>query len=244
MKDRFSTDSQAYANFRPGYPDALIECMLAQTPRRNRAWDCGTGNGQLAAMLAPHFTQVDATDISATQLAQAPTIANVVYSRQPAEQTQFPDHIFDLITIAQAIHWFDFEHFYTEVRRVAAPDARIAVIGYPLLSINPKVDFVVQHLYAGILKDYWDPERHYLDEDYRTIPFPFEELPTPQFASQYDWNFEQLIGYLNTWSAIKNFQKVNELNPLQLVEADLKNAWGAAETLQFTFPMILRLGIV
>ena len=130
------------------------------------------------------------------------------------------------------------------MRRVAAPGARIAVIGYPLLSINPKVDFVVQHLYAGILKDYWDPERHYLDEDYRTIPFPFEEVPTPQFASQYDWNFEQLIGYLNTWSAVKNFQKVNELNPLQLVEADLKNAWGAADTLQVTFPMILRLGIV
>ena len=103
---------------------------------------------------------------------------------------------------------------------------------------------MVEHFDSGILKDYWDPERRYLDEDYRTIPFPFDELPAPKFASQYDSNVEALLGYLKTWSAVKNFQKVNDQNPLHIVEADLKNAWGAMETLQVTFPMILRLGIV
>lgn len=243
MKDRFSSDSKGYATFRPGYPKDLVDFVLAHTPERDRAWDCGTGNGQLAAMLAPHFTRVDGTDISTHQLSQAAALPNIHYSPQSAEKTDFPDGAFDLITVAQAIHWFDFERFYAEVRRVAKPQAMIAVIGYPLFGINPQVDRVIHHLYYEILQDHWDKERRYLDEDYKTMPFPFAEIPSPRFESRYDWNFEQLMGYLNTWSAVKNYIKSNGGNPLEIIEKDLISTWGN-EIHAVKFPMILRLGKV
>jgi hypothetical protein len=242
MKDRFSSDSKGYATFRPGYPKELVDFVLAHTAARDRAWDCGTGNGQLAAMLAPHFKRVDATDISTHQLSQATALPNIHYSPQPAEKTDFPDGAFDLITVAQAIHWFDFERFYAEVKRVAKAHSMIAVIGYPLFSINSQVDQVIHWLYYEILYDHWDKERRYLDEDYKTIPFPFTEIPAPRFESKYDWNFDQLIGYLNTWSAVKNYIKANGSNPLEIIAKDLQSAWGNETTHPAKFPMIVRLG--
>ncbi len=242
MKDRFSSDAKGYATFRPSYPTELLDFVLAHVQGRARAWDCGTGNGQLAEMLSPHFQRVDATDISAQQLSQATALHNIHYSLQPAEKTDFPDATFDLITVAQAIHWFDFERFYAEIRRVAAPQAMIAVMGYPLFSINPKVDLVIHRLYYEILGNHWDRERRYLESGYATIPFPFTEIACPRFESGYDWNFEQLIGYLNTWSAVKNYLKANGSNPLELIEDDLKAAWGNEKTHPVKFLMVLRLG--
>lgn len=242
MKDRFSADANAYANFRPGYPADLVACILSNVSGRSRAWDCATGNGQMAALLAPHFRTVDATDISANQLAQAPQLSNVHYSIQAAEKTAFPDQVFDLITVAQAIHWFDFEEFYSEVRRVAAPGSLLAVVGYPLLRINPTIDAVIDHFYHHVIGDHWDKERRYLDAEYATIPFPFHAIECPRFASVYDWKFEQLIGYLHTWSAVGNAIRAAGINPLEALEPDLLDVWGDAVTHQVHFPMILRLG--
>jgi ubiquinone/menaquinone biosynthesis C-methylase UbiE len=242
MKDRFSTDSKGYAAFRPGYPAALVDHVLAQTPGRGRAWDVGAGNGQLTALLAPHFAQLEGTDISASQLAEAIQLPNVRYSQQRAEQTDFPAGTFDLVTVAQAIHWFDFERFYAEAHRVAAVGARIAVIGYPLFSINAPLDAVLHDFYQVRLHRYWDPERRYLDADYQTIPFPFAEIQCPRFASSYEWTIAQLMGYLGTWSAVKNYAQQQGHNPLEAIQADLKTAWGDAERHTVTFPMILRMG--
>ncbi|HEX2900085.1 MAG TPA: class I SAM-dependent methyltransferase [Bacteroidia bacterium] len=242
MKDLFSADSRGYAAFRPGYPAALLDFVLANTPGRERAWDCGTGNGQLAAELVRYFDRVDGTDISASQLAEAPRIPSLHFSQQPAEKTDLPDGSIDLVTVAQAIHWFDFERFYEEVDRVAAFEARIAVIGYPLFSVNEAVDAVISHFYDKTIHEFWDPERRYLDEEYRTIPFPFEEIPSPKFQSTYEWDFDHLIGYLNTWSAVKNCIRQQGTNPLALIVHDLQSAWGAQEKHAVTFPMLLRLG--
>jgi hypothetical protein len=244
MKDRFSSDSKGYATFRPGYPAELLQFILDHTPGRTLAWDCATGNGQFASLLAPPFAQVYATDMSANQIAQALPSPNIHYSQQPAESTNFPDHAFDLITVAQAIHWFDFERFYAEVRRVAAPNAMLAVIGYPLLSVNADVDSVLHHFYHETLQDHWDQERRYLDADYRTIPFPFQEVAAPKFYSTYDWNFDQFIGYLNTWSAVKNYIAKEGNNPLVHAETNFQTAWREGESHQVTFPMILKLGHV
>jgi ubiquinone/menaquinone biosynthesis C-methylase UbiE len=243
MKDNFSAQAGLYAQFRPDYPGGVIDFLLKETPRQQAAWDCGTGNGQLAVKLAAHFEQVFATDMSAAQISKAAPRQNIVYKAEPAEYTAFADRQFDLITVAQAIHWFDFEAFYKEVYRTLKDDGLFAVVGYSLLYLTPEIDAVVEHFYKNITDPYWDKERRYVDELYRTIPFPFEEVPAPKLEQTYQWTIEQLTGYLRTWSAVQHYRKAhNGADPLLLIEADLRKSWGAAATHTVTWPIILRAG--
>jgi len=242
MKDHFSTMSDQYARFRPDYPHAIFDFLYPLLKEKQKAWDCGTGNGQIARELAQTFLHVEATDISETQLQHAFHADNIHYSLQPAEHTDFEDNSFDLITVAQAVHWFDFEKFNTEVRRVSKPNGIIAVIGYELNNITPEIDAIVRRLYTDIIGKYWDPERRYIEEKYQTIPFPFRELETPEINNIKLWKFDNLIGYLNTWSAVKHFIDANGYNPVDEISADLQKAWGMAEIRKVNFPIIFRAG--
>ncbi|WP_298225191.1 class I SAM-dependent methyltransferase [Flavobacterium sp.] len=243
MKDNFSTASDQYALYRPTYPEAFFSYLNSLIPNPKTAWDCGTGNGQVAVKLSPFFENVYATDISEAQINQAPKLDNIHYSVQAAEQTDFPDNTFDLIVVAQAIHWFDFEKFYREVNRTAKDNALLVVIGYGRLEISTEIDALISTFYEDIIGTYWDAERRYIDEHYRTIPFPFEEISAPHFNNSYEWNFDHLIGYLNTWSAVKHYIKTNNINPLDLIAEDLKLAFGN-QTRHVNFPLLLRIGKV
>lgn len=240
MKDNFSNHADLYASYRPEYPPSLYEYILSLVPGRNCAWDCGTGNGQLAAGLSPFFTTVYATDISAAQLQHAQQRSNIIYSKQAAEQTDFPRAYFDLVVVAQAIHWFHFEQFYAEVRRVLKPGGMLIVTGYGLLQINPAIDKLLRHLYTDIVGPYWDPERRYIDEGYKTIPFPFEAIKTPELIHRLVWTREQFIGYLNTWSAVQHYIKDKNHNPVTLIEAELNTLWPDAGKKDVQFPVLLR----
>lgn len=244
MKDNFSTRSDKYAQFRPAYPDALFDHLFSLLPDKQRAWDCGTGNGQLAQRLAAVFQDVQATDISRQQLDNAVVLPNIRYSLQPAERTDFPDHHFDLITVAQAIHWFDFDAFYAEANRTLKRGGILAVIGYNLPGFNPAIDAVITDFYRDVVGSYWDKERRYIDENYRTIPFPYADLPAPAFTIDVDWSLDHLLGYIGTWSAVKHYQKNKGENPVALVEPGLKMAWGDAERLSGHFPILLRIARV
>lgn len=242
MKDNFSTGSDLYAKFRPTYPDELFSFLLAQVAARNNAWDCGTGNGQVAGQLASYFKQICATDISQPQLDNAVQLPNITYSKQPAEHTNFTNQTFDLIVVAQAIHWFKFDEFYAEVKRTLKPNGVLAVLGYGVISIAAEVDKVVDKLYTDIIGPYWDKERRYIDEHYQTIPFPFEEIKCPQLVITQHWTVEHLLGYLETWSAVKHYQKQNGDNPVNLIKDELKTAWGNTTEQQVSFPVLLRTG--
>jgi len=242
MKDNFSAQSAEYAIYRPTYPQELYDFLLELVDKKNVAWDCATGNGQVARVLAQHFQQVYATDISEQQLSQALKLPNILYKVESSELADVPDQSFDLITVAQAIHWFNFEAFYSEVKRTLKPDGAIAVIGYGLMLIDKKVDQVIHKLYEDILGKYWDSERRYIEEGYKTIPFPFEEIAAPHFQIKTTWNFNQLIGYLNTWSALQHYKKANERNPLEYLITELKEAWGDEAEKEVRFPILLRVG--
>jgi ubiquinone/menaquinone biosynthesis C-methylase UbiE len=244
MKDNFSTQSDKYRKFRPGYPAELFEFLLSITRQKEVAWDCGTGNGQVAMELAKYFKKVYATDISESQLKAAVKASNIFYEVAPAEKTSFPPDFFNLITVAQAIHWFNFDLFYKEVKRTIKPDGILAVIGYGLFKSENKLDLVMETFYNQVIGPYWDKERRYIDENYETIPFPFEEIRAPKFENIFKWRFEQLIGFLETWSAVKHYIEKNGNNPLDLVYTDLKNAWGAGELKEIRFPILLRVGTV
>ena len=242
MKDYFSSNSSEYAKFRPGYPSKLIEFLKQLPVEKQRAWDCGTGNGQVAGELADFFSEVKATDISENQIAQAVQKSNISYSLQPAEKTGFPYDFFDLVTVAQAIHWFDFQPFYAEVKRVLKPGGYIAVIGYELFRSNPATNTIIDHFYRETVGPYWHPERKYLEEQYQTIPFPFEEVRTPNFSVKETWSLERLLGYLNTWSAVKNYERQKGENPVALIEEELQQSFG--ETGEVEIPILFRLGRV
>lgn len=242
MKDNFSEDSKQYAQFRPHYPKELFNHLLLLIKEKNTAWDCGTGNGQIAGVLADHFREVYATDVSKQQIEEAVKRQNIYYSVQPAEKTSFREKQFDLITVAQAIHWFRFTDFYEEVKRTLKPGGIIAVIGYGPVQTKEPLQGIINHFYKNIVGPYWDAERHYIDEFYQTIPFPFEEIKMPVFTMSYEWTIEQLTGYLSTWSAVKHYKKQKGNDPLLLIAKELHGAWADLSTHSFEFPLLLRVG--
>jgi len=243
FKDHFSKQAADYAQYRPRYPAALFEYLASQAPAKKIAWDCGTGNGQAALGLAPHFDLVIATDPSEKQIRNATPQARIKYVVAPAEQTDIAPQSVDLITVAQALHWFDFERFYAEVRRVSQPRGIIAVWFYNLLYTEPAITKVVNEFYFDVVGPYWPPERKLIEEEYRTIPFPFIEKKAPAFNLAAEWNLHELIGYLNTWSATQKYISQNGGNPIEKIFDKLAKVWGSAENIKrIEWPLNLRVG--
>lgn len=241
-KDLFSRDSKQYAKFRPTYPQSLYDFVFQFVIDKQIAWDCGTGNGQVAQVLAQHFEKVCATDISQKQLDEAVYLPNIQYLCSDEKQTPFTNGLFDLITVAQAVHWFDIALFYEEVRRVAKKGAIIAIWGYNLLQISPQIDHLVKQFYINKVGSFWDAERKYVDAAYQTIPFPFEVIHAPDFQMSFSWDLQTLAGYLNTWSSVGKFIKANQYNPVEEFIESLTPFWLEKEEKTVTFPIFVRLG--
>lgn len=243
MKDNFSQKASEYAQYRPVYPANLFAFILSHVKEKKLAWDCGTGNGQSAVILSNYFEKVFATDISHAQINSARQEINIEYAVEPAEKTSLADNSVDLITVAQALHWFNFEDFYAEVNRVAKPGAVIAVWTYTLLHISAEIDTIINEYYKT-LADFWDPERKYVDERYDSIPFPFTKIPSPDFKVEVQWSLEELSGYLNTWSAVQHFIKANSYDPVPAVINKIKPQWGNVQKRHIFFPVYVKLGII
>ncbi len=242
-KDLFSGNASEYAAFRPDYPSELYDFIFSHITHFNTAWDCGTGNGQAAKILSGKFENVFATDISDKQMAKGFMANNIFYSVSAAEKTSFPDHQFDLITVAQAAHSFKLEEFYEEVNRVSKPDAVLAIWGYGLLSVNPEFDNHLQHFYKNVIGSYWDPERKLIDEEYKTIPFPFNEIFPPKFNFTKQWSLAQLEGYLTTWSAVQKFIKAKSTNPVSEFIRSTQSLFGVGLK-EVRFPLFMKIGFV
>lgn len=241
MKDNFSTQSDDYAKFRPVYPQKLIDFLVSLTDHKS-CWDCGTGNGQLAIALAKHFDRVEATDISEKQLNNATQAPNVIYSKQSAEETNFPDRHFDLITVAQAAHWFDHARFNDEVKRLLKPEGALVLFGYGLVSVDEEVDPIIQSFYWDVTKPYWDSERNHIEARYETIPFPYREIPIHEnFDVEREMTMEELTGYIGTWSAVQHFIKDNGYHPVDKLRTDLSKLWKEGKR-EITFPVFIRAG--
>ena len=244
FQDHFSGHAADYREFRPQYPAELFAFLASAAPGRELAWDCGTGNGQAAVALAGHFERVFATDASAEQIRQAEPHPGVEYAVARAARCPLGAATVDLITVAQALHWFDFDKFYAEVRRVGRPGGLLAATCYYAPSLGADVDPVL-HRWEEFIRPYWTPERRWVGAGYRTIPFPFEELPTPRFELALESALPRFLGYLGTWSATKQFVKANGFDPLARFGPEFAAAWGepaAVRTVRWEFNV--RLGRV
>lgn len=243
--DHFSGHAPDYRVFRPNYPPELFAYLKSLVPHGTRVWDCGTGNGQAAVALADHFESVFATDASEQQLAEAAPHPRVEYAVAPAEKCPPPDSSVDLVTVAQALHWFGFDRFYAEVRRATRPGGVLAVWAYDLHSVGPGIDPTLARLQSDFVGSFWPPERQYVFAQYRTIPFPFAELPAPRFDMTAEWDLPRMLGYMNTWSATKRFVKQHGFNPVERLTPEFVAAWGDPATVRTVrWPLFLRLGRV
>ncbi len=239
-KDHFSGNAKGYAAFRPHYPDALFSYLATLPDRQQRAWDCAAGNGQAALGLVKYFEEVKATDASETQIANAIPHHRIEYGVCTAEQSTIESASIDLVVVAQALHWFDFERFFVEVRRVTRRDSCIAVWCYGLHSINPQIDVPINYFYHDVLGPYWSSERRWIENRYENIPFPFKRLPTPLFYMHAQWCLPDLLGYWDTWSAVQAYKQAMRCNPMREIEGRLKAAWGRPDQIYtVTWPIYL-----
>jgi SAM-dependent methyltransferase len=240
----FATVAREYANFRPGYPPELFAWLARISPAQDSVWDCGCGSGQASIALAEHFAVVHATDVAPEQIAAAKSHSRVRYSSAPAERSGLADQSVDLVTVAQALHWFDVTAFYAEAVRVARPGALLAVWSYPRPQFSDaELDRRFLAFYSDIVGPYWPPERRHIESWYRTLPFPFEQMVSPPFGIELSWNIEQVAGYVSSWSASVRYRKALGTDPVPLLHESLAAAWPANRaSVPLRMPIGLRVG--
>jgi ubiquinone/menaquinone biosynthesis C-methylase UbiE len=249
--DHFSGHASDYAAYRPRYPDALFEAVVRHCAATRRAWDCGTGNGQAAVALARYVDHVVATDASAAQIAEATPHERVTYHVAPAEDSPLADASANLATVAQALHWFDLDAFYAEVRRVVRPGGVIAAWTYTLFHAPPEdlragaIDTILRHFYDSVVGPYWPEERRHIEARYQSLAFPFDEMEAPSLTLTADWALPDVVGYLRTWSASQRYADATGTDPIDCIAGDLRDAWGAPSTVRtMHWPAPMRIGRV
>lgn len=241
--DHFSNHAAEYAKFRPRYPALLFADLAALCPQREEAWDCGTGNGQAAVALADHFRHVTATDASAQQIAQGQLHPKVSYRVATERDSDLPEESVDLVTVAQALHWFDTAAFFREVKRVLKPQGVIAVWCYNLSRLGEPFDAVIRRFYSETVGKYWPSERTLVEQGYRTIEFPFTELLPPVAAMEQELTLDGLLNYMGTWSATKRFEQAQGFSPLKELERELAPLWGDRQApRRVWWPLAIRVG--
>lgn len=240
----FSPQSNKYVEFRPEYPASFIERIANLTQGKNLAWDCGTGNGQCARRLKNYFNQVIATDLSADQLSHATPLSGVRFHQSPAESCPTPDSSVDLVTVACAIHWFDRDRFYSEVRRVLKKEGAIAVWTYFMPQVDSGLDPIIRRYYIDLLAPYYPPQTLLYRNEYRDLDFPFRELKIAPEPIVESWSGDKLLGFMGTWSARMSCLQKGDPDPLALIYPELREAWGnLASEKKVRIPLYARVGV-
>ena len=213
---------------------------LAGLVGRRLAWDCATGNGQAAIALAAHFDRVVATDASQAQVDAALAHPGVSYRVAAAEDSGLDADTVDLVTVGQALHWFDIPRFFAEAARVLVAGGHVAAWCYELCTVSPGCDAAVSRLYDDIVAAFWPPERRLIEEAYADIAFPGTEIETPSFEMDVRWTVDDMLGYLRTWSACQHYLREHGEDPVNQVEDELRKAWGAASR-RVRWPLTVRV---
>ncbi|MGC3965022.1 MAG: class I SAM-dependent methyltransferase [Rhodocyclaceae bacterium] len=245
-RDHFSAVAKGYFAFRPRYPAEMFDFLAQTAPGHALAWDCGCGSGQATTDLASRFDRVLGTDLAAAQIQAAPQVENIAWRAADAPDSGLPDASVNLITAAQALHWFDLDAFYAEVRRVLAPGGVIAAWSYGIVQVaDDVIDAPVQHFRTVTVGPFWPAERRHVENGYRDLPFPFEEIAAPAFAMEAEWDLPQLLGYIRSWSSVGRYIAEHGADPVSPLADELLALWGDPATRRTVrWPLTLRIGRV
>ncbi len=244
FKDYFSIQSNAYSRYRPEYPQELYTYLANVCDKNDLVWDCATGNGQAARGLSKLFKKVHATDASAAQIRSADGPDNIYFKTADAANSGLMGDAVDLITVAQALHWFDLDKFYGEVGRVLKPNGLLAVWCYGLMAIDENVDPLFMEFYENVAGDYWPKERIHIENGYQDLAFPFDKINCPDFNIEVNWSLDEFLGYLRTWSATTRYIQNNDYDPVYLWHDKFAKAWGVAPLKSISWPLTLIAGRV
>lgn len=243
FQNLFDPMAKQYCQYRPSYPREFIEFVAHAARQRECAWDAGTGSGQAAVALAEHFEQVVATDSSQAQLAYAIEHPRVTYKLAAAENAGLAANSCDLVTAANAVHWFDQKPFYADVDRVLKVGGAIALWCYGPLStegvLNRKLD-----AFYGHIDPYWETGPLALVRaKYANLDFPFAEIQAPAFVINDMWSVERLLGYYSSWSSVQTCKVKTGCDAVAELATDLQSAGlRAIDRLEVTLPLYLRIG--
>ncbi|KAJ0040389.1 hypothetical protein Pint_27399 [Pistacia integerrima] len=258
MAGLFDKQAKLYVDARPTYPSEWYSMLASHTTLHCLAWDVGTGNGQAAFGVAEHYEQVVATDVSEDQLENALPHPRVRYLHTPLSLSDDElvtliggENSVDLVTGAQAVHWFDLPKFYTIINRVLRkPGGVIAVWGYKGFEVSPTFNALMKKFYETTIP-YWNQNAQSLFDGYKDLPFPFEsvglgfegqplELDMPKELS-----LEGFLRMLRSWSAINSAleQGVDLLS--ESVVKEFEGVWGGSHLIRtVTYKAFMLVGKV
>jgi len=243
FQDHFSDVAVDYARYRPTYPDALFDHLASLCRDRDLVWDCGAGSGQASVALASRFRHVLASDMSHSQISRSPRVDNVSYHLARAQVAAISSGVVDLVTVAQALHWFPHREFFAEVRRVLKPEGIFGAWCYTLMTVDLRVDPIIHQFYYDIVGPYWPLRRGLVEGAYRSLEFPLVKMDAPEFSMEVEWSLDELLGYLGTWSAVRNYRNAQDADPREKISAQLAEAWQpAGETKKIRWPLHVLLG--
>lgn len=229
MAPDYSPVAGDYARSRPTYPDELFACLAALIEPRRLAWDCATGNGQAAMALAAHFEQVVATDISAEQIRHGAPRDNVTYRVAGFDDSGLDRWAADLVTVASALHWFDLDRFYAEVRRVLRPGGVLAAWSYHVGHVEPPFDRLFGPFYRDVLAPYFGPGVRLVDDRYEGVVLPGAPIEFPSFHVTAEWTLDRMLTFIGSWSGTLAYREARGEDPVALIAADLERLWGPRE---------------
>lgn len=243
MSDLFSNQSEHYKAYRPTYPDELYDFLFQHTPHFERALDCGTGNGQVAVKLAEKFKEVVAVDFSKEQINHAFEHDRITYKVADASESGLDSESVDLITAAQALHWFNTDKFYREVDRVLKPNGFLACWGYGLCTINDHIDPLILSFYDDVIGPFWPRQRMHIEQEYNSLRFPYPLITSPDLQIKKSWNLNQLLGYLRSWSSTQRYIQYKGYDPVKTLAVRLKRYWGdTEEPKNIYWPVFIKAG--
>ncbi|KAL8473386.1 hypothetical protein ACS0TY_030282 [Phlomoides rotata] len=246
MAGLFDKQAEIYADARPTYPADWYKMLAALTPHHSLAWDVATGNGQAALGVAEYYEQVIATDISEPQLKHAIQHPCIRYVHTPLSLSDDElvrlignESSVDLITIAQAIHWFDLPRFYSVVNRLLRkPGGILAVWGYKDIKVSPEFDAAGKRWFETSIP-YWNSKTQSLFGGYQSLPFPFESVGiglegNPVFVDiPKELSFEGYLRMIRSWSAVETAKERGVDLLSEGAVKELEAAWGGANLVRF-----------
>lgn len=225
----FNLKSEQYANARPRYPVDFYKHLINLLDTHYRLWDCACGNGQVAIDLVDYFDELYATDSSENQIKNAFKHHKIKYQVTQSEYTSFPDDYFDMICVAQALHWFNLKDFFKEAERVLKPNGVLAIFGYGYIKVGDEVDNILEKEMYAVIDEFWSDGNRMILSGFRGVTFPFTKVDIPTFSMNQNWSLSSLLAYLDTWSAVKRYNEHNNENITQTLKSHLQKIWDLDE---------------